>query len=250
MPNALAMPWPERPGRHLDAARPGRSRDGPRSASPARGSAGSASMPNVRVAGQMQQRIEQHRAVAVRQHDAVAVGPGRIGGQELQVPREERRRDLGHAERHALMAFAGAHDGVDGEEADRVGELRTVAGWDMARVLRLAPWQARGGDAGRAERRLRRARRRFLPAASRPLRRTCRASPCRSWSCASASLKAFLSTSTNCRPLACRSARSDLLSAAMSARSSVGGLVELAARRSPGCPSAGDPRALRLPRIQ
>ena len=35
---------------------------------------------HVLVAGQMEQRIEQHRAVAGRQHEAVAVGPVRVGG--------------------------------------------------------------------------------------------------------------------------------------------------------------------------
>ena len=38
------------------------------------------------VAEQMQQRIEQHRAVAGRQHEAVAVGPVRIGRIEFQEP--------------------------------------------------------------------------------------------------------------------------------------------------------------------
>ena len=32
------------------------------------------------VAGEVQQRVEQHRAVAGREHEAVAVGPRRIGG--------------------------------------------------------------------------------------------------------------------------------------------------------------------------
>ena len=74
------------------------------------------------VAGQVQQRIQQHRAVAVRQHDPVAVGPGRIGGVEFEMARIQRGRDFGHAERHALMAFAGTDDGVDRQEADRVRE--------------------------------------------------------------------------------------------------------------------------------
>jgi hypothetical protein len=78
--------------------------------------------PHPLVPGQVQQRVEQHRAVAVRKHDAVAVRPGRVGGVELQMPRVERGRDLGHAERNALMPFAGANDGVDGEKADRVGD--------------------------------------------------------------------------------------------------------------------------------
>ena len=35
------------------------------------------------VAGQMQQRVQQHRAVTGRQHEAVAVRPGRIGGDRI-----------------------------------------------------------------------------------------------------------------------------------------------------------------------
>ena len=76
------------------------------------------------VAAEVEQRIQQHRAVAVRKDDAVAVGPGRVRRVELQVPRVQRCRDLRHAERHALMAFPGANDGVDGEKADRVGQPR------------------------------------------------------------------------------------------------------------------------------
>jgi hypothetical protein len=70
----------------------------------------------------VEERIKQHRAVPVGQHDAVAVGPVRVGRVVLQVPRVQRRGDLGHAERHAGVPLAGAHDRVDGEEADRVRE--------------------------------------------------------------------------------------------------------------------------------
>ncbi len=38
---------------------------------------------HVRIAKQMQQRIEQHRTMSGGQHETVAVGPGRIGGIEL-----------------------------------------------------------------------------------------------------------------------------------------------------------------------
>ena len=38
------------------------------------------------VAGQMQQRVQQHRAVAVGQHEAVAVEPARVGRIVAQVP--------------------------------------------------------------------------------------------------------------------------------------------------------------------
>jgi hypothetical protein len=68
------------------------------------------------IAGQVQQRIQQHRAVPVGQHDAVAVGPGGVGRVEFQVARVQRRGDLGHAQGHALVPFAGAHDGVDGRK--------------------------------------------------------------------------------------------------------------------------------------
>ncbi len=73
------------------------------------------------IAGQVQQREQQHRSVAVGQHEAVAVRPGRIGRIELHVPGEERRGDLRHAERNALVPLGGAHDRVDRDEADRMG---------------------------------------------------------------------------------------------------------------------------------
>ena len=40
------------------------------------------------VAGEIKQRVQQHRTVAVRQHKTVAVRPRRVGGVELQVARE------------------------------------------------------------------------------------------------------------------------------------------------------------------
>ena len=57
-----------------------------------------------RVAGQVEQRVDQHRPMARRQHEAVAVGPFGVGRIELQMPREQRGRGVGHAHRHARMA--------------------------------------------------------------------------------------------------------------------------------------------------
>ena len=76
MPTALARPWPERTGGGLDAERqvvlgmPG-------------GLAAELAetlelLDRQRVAGQMQQRVQQHRAVAVGEHEAVAVRPVRV----------------------------------------------------------------------------------------------------------------------------------------------------------------------------
>ena len=71
---------------------------------------------------QPEQRIQQHRAVAGRQHEAVAVGPARLGGVELQEPGKEDGGDIGHAHRQARMArFCGFHR-IHGKHADGVGE--------------------------------------------------------------------------------------------------------------------------------
>ena len=76
------------------------------------------------VAGQVQQGVEQHRAVPGRQHEAVAVRPAGIG---RVVPQEARPEHVGHrrgAHRQPGMARVGLLDGVDGEEADRVDRQR------------------------------------------------------------------------------------------------------------------------------
>ncbi len=76
----------------------------------------------LRVAGQVQQGVHQHGAVTVGQHHPVAVEPARVLRVELQVARVQRGGDLGHPQRHALVALLGLHDGVDREKADGVGE--------------------------------------------------------------------------------------------------------------------------------
>ncbi len=72
------------------------------------------------VAEQMEQRVDQHRAVAGREHEAVAVGPGRIGRIELQEAREQHGRDVGRAHRQAGMAGFRLLDRVHRERADGV----------------------------------------------------------------------------------------------------------------------------------
>ena len=77
------------------------------------------------VAGQVQQRVLQHRAMPVRQHETVAVGPLRI---VRVVPEEivpEHFGNVGHAHRHAGMTGFGLLDGVGGEETDGVREVAT-----------------------------------------------------------------------------------------------------------------------------
>ncbi len=75
------------------------------------------------VARQMQQRIQQHRAVSVREHETIAVGPFRVGRVMPQVPPPERQRDLGHAHGHAGMARVRGLHGVHGQRTNRVGQV-------------------------------------------------------------------------------------------------------------------------------
>ena len=72
------------------------------------------------VAGEIQQRIEQHRAVAGREHEAVAVGPGRIGRVEFEEAREQDGGDIGRAHGQAGMAGIGLFDRVHRQRADGI----------------------------------------------------------------------------------------------------------------------------------
>ena len=72
------------------------------------------------VAGEMQQRIEQHRAVAGGEHEAVAVGPGRIGRVEFEEAREQHGGDIGRAHGQAGMAGFGLLDRVHRQRADGI----------------------------------------------------------------------------------------------------------------------------------
>ncbi len=72
------------------------------------------------VAGEIEQRIEQHRAVAGREHEAVAVGPLRVGRIEFQELREQDGRDVGRAHRQAGMAGLRLLDRVHRERTDGV----------------------------------------------------------------------------------------------------------------------------------
>ena len=56
---------------------------------------------HVREAGQVEQRVEQHRAVAGRQDEAVAVGPVGMLRVELEEPGPQHGGDVGHAHGHA-----------------------------------------------------------------------------------------------------------------------------------------------------
>jgi hypothetical protein len=86
------------------------------------------------VAGQMQQRVEQHRAVAVGQHEAVAVRPFRVGRVVLQVVSPQHFGDVGHAHWGAGVAGLGLVDGVNGQEADGVGQFTAEGGFGRVAI--------------------------------------------------------------------------------------------------------------------
>ena len=87
------------------------------------------------VAGQVEQGIEQHGAVAGGQNEAVAVRPIGAGRIELQEAPEQNGRRVRHAHRHARMPRLGLLDGVGGQEPDGIGEV-AVAGLVVVARLR------------------------------------------------------------------------------------------------------------------
>ena len=83
--------------------------------------------PHAVVAGEVEQRVQQHRAVAGGQHEPVAVRPARVGGIELVEAGPQRGGDIGHAHRHAGMAGFRRLHRVDRQRADGVGHLPGLA---------------------------------------------------------------------------------------------------------------------------
>jgi hypothetical protein len=74
-----------------------------------------------RVAREVQERIDEHGAVAVAEHEPVAIGPLRVHRVVLEVARPQRHGDVGHAHGGAGMPGVGGLHGVHGQRADGVG---------------------------------------------------------------------------------------------------------------------------------
>ncbi len=93
-------------------------------------------------AGEVQERVEQHRAVAGREQEAVAPGPAGIPGVEAQVASPQDEGHVGRAHGQARVPAVRLLDGVGGEEADGVDALLRELG---ARVRHGRPptsWSA------------------------------------------------------------------------------------------------------------
>ena len=105
---------------------------------------------DVGVAGKIQQRIKQHRAMPGRQDEAVAVGPFGVGGVEFQVLFEQHGGHVGHAHGHAGMARAGRGHGVEGQGADggRLGPVIGVCISQSGEIHGTSSLWLSGGDGG------------------------------------------------------------------------------------------------------
>jgi hypothetical protein len=86
------------------------------------------------VAAEMQQGVKQHRAVSVREDEAVTVGPAGIGRVMAQVAAPEYFRDFGHPHRHPWVTGVGLLHRVHREGADGAGQGGKWCGHDASRI--------------------------------------------------------------------------------------------------------------------
>ena len=100
-----------------------------------------------RIAGEIKRGVDQHRTMSRRQHEAITIGPVRIGRVVFERAREQRGCGIGHAHRHPRMPRIGDFDRVHRKRPDGIGELALSrlhdtswtaprpAGWPMSRCL-------------------------------------------------------------------------------------------------------------------
>ena len=77
---------------------------------------------HLRIAGEIEQGVEQHRAVACRKDKPIPIWPVRGRGVELQEFLEQQGGAVGKAQRQAAMAALRLLDSVHAERPDRIGE--------------------------------------------------------------------------------------------------------------------------------
>ena len=76
---------------------------------------------------EVEQRVQQHRAVTGRQDETVPIGPGRLLGIESQLAGPEMKGVVGRPHRQAGVAAAGLLHRIDSQRLDGVdGEARLV----------------------------------------------------------------------------------------------------------------------------
>jgi len=75
------------------------------------------------VTRQMQQRVDQHRAVSVRQHEAIAVSPLRVSRVVTQMAVPQYIGDLSHAHRRAGMTRIRLLHSIHRQHANRASDV-------------------------------------------------------------------------------------------------------------------------------
>ncbi len=75
------------------------------------------------ITGQVQHRVQQHRRMPIRQHEAVAVPPARIAGIELKYVPPQHLGDVRHPHGSARMARIGLLDGIHRQGTNSVGKV-------------------------------------------------------------------------------------------------------------------------------
>ncbi len=81
---------------------------------------------HIGIAGQVQQRIDQHRAMARRKDEPIPIRPARGGGIEFQVVLKQDGGNIGHAHRHPGMAGIGGGNRIKGQCANGTGFVPVV----------------------------------------------------------------------------------------------------------------------------
>ena len=76
---------------------------------------------HIRIAGEVQQRIEQHGAVACRQDKPVTIRPMRRRGVKFKMLFEQNSGHIGHAHGHAGVSRVGSSNGVQRQSANGRG---------------------------------------------------------------------------------------------------------------------------------
>ncbi len=80
------------------------------------------------VAGQVQQAVEQHGAVAVGEHEPVAVDPVRVGRVVLQEAAPQHFGDIRHAHGGARVTRLGFLYRIHAQGTDSIGEITGSGG--------------------------------------------------------------------------------------------------------------------------
>ncbi len=100
---------------------------------------------------QMQQRIKQHRGMPGREHEAVAVGPKRIGGVVAQELLPQRVDDRGKRHRRSGMTGIRLLHGVDGQGANGIDAELIVGRFRLRSRGALVAQVGRSGFGGHGQ---------------------------------------------------------------------------------------------------